>query len=998
MKMANKSPEAGKDPLKNVSSNNLESSHLFSCLKKYFGFSSFKSDLQKKAIEKILSRKNDVFISMPTGSGKSLCFQLPALMCDNKVTIVFSPLLALMKDQIDALRKLKINAETINSRMSASERQRVITDLKYVKSNTRLLYVTPEQAATSTFREILHLLYKHNKLAYIVVDEAHCVSQWGHDFRPDYLKLGSLRTSLPDIPWIALTATASSTVVNDIQTQLKLVQPISSFKTPVFRSNLYYDVIYDDLIEDPFEHLKDFIKNILDDEPEKKKSDRGCGIIYCRTRELTEEVATVLSMKGVPTVSYHAGLKDKDRITVQESWTQGDFPVISATVSFGMGVDKATVRFVVHWGIASSVPAYYQESGRAGRDGLPAHCRIYHSRAARKALDFILKSECSKAKTKDKQAMALAAHRSFEKMVEYCETLRCRHWTFAQYFGDEKPKCIKKCDVCADQKSVENLLNDFHRIGDSKTLAITSAEYEKNFNDLYEGGRRGLKSNYDDYIRESNEDSDDQGIVREKKDTELLNLIKKQFSLRRKSKDDDDSSSSIGNDIVKAPGSTECKITGLKLNVRESYVNFFKDLLNKNLDKCSVVDPPANSIEEDDMKAICADLEYNVFTNAKSITVYRRNISKLFADIRKCTDGMTLYSNLKNFERDINNLGLSKMLDHIKFENKKRISMINVSDSVKQQLSSTKSSTSSEEDSEMEKFDKTGSNVKSSLTIEKENKDIEDYHKIETKKRLSHSDEKQLGKPLSCPVVSEKYSPGNDDDSEPEVENQSLKFSILNKFVKDKVSTECSNNDDSLDKKVSDNLSESFETTSIYNEFLKVNNQTILDFSFDANQVSDTASGHSDPQIVPPPVPSAVNSTSDHRISTPNGTVHNVTLKRKYDDLFGSSPDHSAKKEIKKDQNQESINKQKIADAASRGRYREKKVVSDTVVKHLMPYYKAKKICSRDTFKLLARKIVHKLVSDQTELGEKEIKNYVTKIYKSGLFNKNSDELENIVI
>ncbi|CAH1403089.1 unnamed protein product [Nezara viridula] len=996
--MDNMSPEDSKGPLNPVTSKNLESSHLFSCLKKYFGFSSFKSDLQRKAIEKILSRKSDVFISMPTGSGKSLCFQLPALMCENKVTIVFSPLLALMKDQIDALRKLKINAETINSRMSASERQRVITDLKYVKPNTRLLYVTPEQAATSTFREILYLLYRHNKLAYIVVDEAHCVSQWGHDFRPDYLKLGNLRTSLPDIPWIALTATASSTVVSDIQTQLKLVQPISSFKTPVFRSNLFYDVVYDDLLEDSFEHLKDFIKNILDDEPEKKKSERGCGIIYCRTRELTEEVATVLSMKGVPTVSYHAGLKDKDRITVQESWTQGDFPVISATVSFGMGVDKATVRFVVHWGIASSVPAYYQESGRAGRDGLPAHCRIYHSRASRKALDFILKSECSKAKTKDKQAMALAAHRSFEKMVEYCETLRCRHWTFALYFGDEKPKCIKQCDVCADHKNVENLLTNFHHIGDNKTLAITSAEYEKNFNDLYEDGRRGLKNNYDEYYRESNEDSDGRDEVREKKDTELLNLIKKQFSLRRKSKDDEDSSASIGNDIVKAPGATECKVPGLKLNVRENYVNFFKDLLNKNLDKCNIVDPPKNSIEEDDVKTISADLEYNVFTSSKSITVYRRNISKLFADIRKCTDGMTLYSNLKDFERDINSLGLSKMLDHIKVENKKRMSIIDVSDTMKQEQSSTKSSLSSEEDSEMEKHDNSESSEKYSSSIEIENKDVEDSHETKGIKRFSTSDENELRKPLSCPAVSEKYSPRIDDDSEPEVENQHLKFLIHPKLLKNNVSREYTSNEDSLDKKVSNNLNESVETTNIYNEFLKVNNQTILDFSFDANQVSDTTSASSEPQIVPPPVVSEVNSSNDFKISAPNGAVHNVTLKRKYDDLFGSSPDHSTKKVTKKMQNQETISKQKLAEAASRGRYREKKVVSDTVVKHLMPYYKAKKICSRDTFKLLARKIVHKLVSDQAELGEKEIKNYVVKIYKTGLFNKNSDELENTVI
>lgn len=335
---------------------------------------------------------------------------------------------------------------------------------------------------------------------------------------------------------------------------------------------------------------------------------------------------------------------------------------------------------------------------------------------------------------------------------------------------------------------------------------------------------------------------------------------------------------------------------------------------------------------------------------------------------------MTLYSNLKDFERDVNSLGLSKMLDHIKFENKKRTSIVDVSDTMKQQ-SSTKGSMSSEEDSEMEKHDKTESNEKNSTSIEKGSKNVENSHKMEIVKRFPSDDEKQLQKSLSCSAVSEKYSPRIDDDSEPEVEHQHLKFSIHPKLLKNNVSSEYTSNDDSLDKKVSDNLIGSVETTNIYNEFLKVDNQTILDFSFDANQVSDTASAHSDPQIVPPPVINStstaeVNSTNDFKVSTPNGTVHNVTLKRKYDDLFGSSPDNSVKKETKKVQNQENICKQKVAEAASRGRYREKKVVSDTVVKHLMPYYKAKKICSRDTFKLLARKIVHKLVSDQAELGK----------------------------
>lgn len=226
---------------------------------------------------------HDVYVSMPTGSGKSLCFQLPAMLQDNKVAIVFSPLLALIKDQIDHLSKIKIAAESINSKMTSKDRERVLNDLRSMKPNTRFLYVTPEQAATGTFKSLMEHLVKYKKVSYVVVDEAHCVSEWGHDFRPDYLKLGDLRDKYKSVPWVALTATASADVAKDILSNLKLLMPVAQYKTPSFRRNLFYDVIYQNCIDDEVGHLLEFLKKSLKDDENVKLVSSTClfqNIIY----------------------------------------------------------------------------------------------------------------------------------------------------------------------------------------------------------------------------------------------------------------------------------------------------------------------------------------------------------------------------------------------------------------------------------------------------------------------------------------------------------------------------------------------------------------------------------------------------------------------------------------------------------------------------------------------------------------------------------------------
>ncbi|KAJ8976756.1 hypothetical protein NQ317_019419 [Molorchus minor] len=371
-------------------------------LSTHFKFEEFKSELQKNAVVEICQRKNDVLVSMPTGSGKSLCYQLPAVLHSDKITIVFSPLLALIKDQIDHLLALKIRAASLNSKITKPEREMIIADLKSTSPNTRLLYVTPEQAATTTFKVLYNNLHNFNKLAYLVVDEAHCVSEWGHDFRPHYLKLGELRDNC-NVPCIALTATASAEVTKDIISNLRLSKDHRTFKTSCFRSNLFYDVFYPNMLEDPYKHLRNFIHECLKMKEEESlpKHKKSCGIIYCRTREQTEVLMERLNKLGIKTLCYHAGLKTHERLEFQDKWQNGDVPVICATISFGMGVDKATVRFVVHWGVPKDPASYYQESGRAGRDGKPSKCRVYYNRSDSKAVEFHLSQDLGRAGSKE---------------------------------------------------------------------------------------------------------------------------------------------------------------------------------------------------------------------------------------------------------------------------------------------------------------------------------------------------------------------------------------------------------------------------------------------------------------------------------------------------------------------------------------------------------------------------------------------------------------------
>lgn len=587
-------------------------------------------------------------------------------MQENKITIVFSPLLALIKDQLDHLNKLKICAESLNSKMTNTDRERVLNDLKSIKPTTKFLYITPEQAATNTFRNLLDSMVKYKKLAFIAVDEAHCVSEWGHDFRPDYLKLGELRRKYLSIPWIALTATASKDVVKDIFKNLSLKDP-DKYRAPCFRKNLFYDVVYKNSIQDDYIHLKSFVDMCLKRSSDKdvKLNQKPCGIIYCRTRDAVEKVANGLTKQGVPTQAYHAGLKANERKEVQEDWMDGKYPVICATLSFGMGVDKATVRFVVHWDIPQSVAAYYQESGRAGRDGKQSYCRIYYCKSAVKSIDFLLNKDLQK---KPDSAKAKQSIKDFHRMVAYCESLECRHSLFSKYFDDsDKLLCKRNCDVCKDPKKAKQTLETFHKL--SLNHYSNAIESNPDTSDLYEGGRSSMRDAELAY-RECDENDYDSGTQDAYARKATSDFIKKEFEIRKQKveaarKLESTQTRTAFNRVKSSMHSS--KISGLDTKKREIYLDLLVKKLKENV--ANATEKPPNELRLCDYEDIAVEIEYRCFTKNRAVSLYTRSITLEVREIDKLTKENKLLPAIKEHKtkkRPAHGGSLSHMNEQLK--------------------------------------------------------------------------------------------------------------------------------------------------------------------------------------------------------------------------------------------------------------------------------------------------------------------------------------------
>ncbi len=399
-------------------------------LKYFFGYDSFRPG-QKKIIEAALQNK-DLLTIMPTGGGKSLCFQLPALLRTG-ITIVVSPLIALMQDQVDALQDNGINAVYLNSSLEYQERRS--RQIAILENKVKLLYVAPERLLNERFGLFLERVDSQVGIAAIAIDEAHCVSEWGHDFRPEYSKLKLLRQRYPQIPLQALTATATKRVQQDIIRQLNLRSPethVASFD----RSNIYYQV-----------QPKD--SNIYHKLLRAIRSESGAGIVYCLSRRSVEEVATRLQHDGIAALPYHAGLSDSERSQNQTSFLRDDIQVIVATIAFGMGINKPDVRFVFHYDLPRSLESFYQESGRAGRDGEPSKSILFFSFGDRKKIEFLIKQKPDP----DEQKIAL---QQLRQVIDYAEGNDCRRTIILRYFGERYAGNCGKCDNCLNPKPVED--------------------------------------------------------------------------------------------------------------------------------------------------------------------------------------------------------------------------------------------------------------------------------------------------------------------------------------------------------------------------------------------------------------------------------------------------------------------------------------------------------------------------------------------------------------
>ena len=431
-----------------------------SILKSRFGYDSFRQQ-QKDSIDAVLAGK-DVFVLMPTGGGKSLCYQIPALLLPG-VTVVVSPLIALMKDQVDALRVNGIEAEFLNSSLSPAEQSAVVARLR--RGELKLLYVAPEKL-TGNDGAFLRLL-KSSTVSLFAIDEAHCVSQWGHDFRPDYFGLSRLKQEFPMTPIIALTATADDITRKDILMRLGLLHA-TRFVSSFDRANIHYRVVPK---LKSYERLLDFLQPRRDE----------AGIIYTLSKASAETLAERLSHDGFPARPYHAGLPQATKTKHQEMFQKDEIRIIVATIAFGMGINKSNVRFVAHMDMPKNIESYYQETGRAGRDGLRSDAILFYSGGdVMKLKNF--------AQVEGNPAQSRIMLKKLWQMADFCKANTCRRKMLLAYFGERAPETCDNCDICTPTTDTFD-----HTVTRSSTRASGAAILDDNYEHILFDTLRALR-------------------------------------------------------------------------------------------------------------------------------------------------------------------------------------------------------------------------------------------------------------------------------------------------------------------------------------------------------------------------------------------------------------------------------------------------------------------------------------------------------------------------